>query len=432
LNIKDFINKEYTLPKNIPASTTHKYVEIIEKGYAKLLESIDRCGKFIMYKQFYNLIKIMDKSDITEDTIQKKARLIIKRLTELGFIETSKINKNKFLYLKKSSFAFAEGDYINNSRVNPASDMKNDRFQIAILKVEYMLKHGEIIHSSTMLNQLKYITNHIYQTIMKTGNQYLYDVDVIEQILELDDFGKIKELIEEKSEYNNKIGIIRGLWLNLGTFYKRLLLQKQTVTEKPTFFKLYLKKNGEIIVHYIPNIVIFDVSRDKKFYTEKSAKLFHAFYGIEGNDLNEIQKNYMEDRSSMGFQGKSHIGYKLTLIGSDKEILEEKKAVLDENINSSINSPLMDKAYVVDLSIGKYLYHASRKGNEYYTKQDQLISNIILKQLIKYSDSPIKEVMPKEPNTKTNSLNKTKPITNVRKANRVSVGQKILDLVNGD
>lgn len=374
----------------------------------------------------------MYNSDITEDTIQRKSRLIIKKLTELGFIEASFINKNKFLYLKKSAFAFAEGDYINSSRVRQSSDLKNDRFQIAILKVEYMLAYGEIIHSSTMLRQLKYITNHIYQTIRKTGNQYLYDVDFIEQILELDDFGKIKELIEGNPEYNNKIGIIRGLWVNLGTFYKRLLLQKQTVTEKPIFFKLYLKANGEIIVHYIPNIVIFDVSRDKKFYTEKSAKLFHAFYGIEGNDLNEIQKRYMKDRSSMGFQGKNHIGYKLTLIGSDKEILEEKKAVLDENINSSINSPLMDKAHVVDLPIGQYLYHASRKGNEYYTKQDQLISNNILKQLIKYSDSNIKEIDLKESNIKTNSLNKIISKPNLSKVKGVSAGQKILDLINRD
>ena len=101
-------------------------------------------------------------------------------------------------------------------------------------------------------------------------------------------------LIDENPEYSNKLGIVRGLWVNLGTFYKKLLLQKQTVTDKPAFFRLYIKTNGEITVHYIPNIVIFDVSRDKKFYKEKVAKLFHAFYGIEGNNLKEIQKEDSE------------------------------------------------------------------------------------------------------------------------------------------
>jgi hypothetical protein len=432
LNIEDFINKEYVITKNIPPSNSHKYVEVIERGYAKLLEAIDRCGKFIMYHQFYNLIKVMEKTNITEDALQRKSRCIIKRLSVLGFVDSSSINNNKFLYLKKSAFAFAEGDYINSSRVTLSSDMKNDRFQIAILKVEYMLEHGEIIHSSGMINQLKYITNHIYQTVRKTGNQFGYDVEVIEQILELDDFGKIKELIDENPEFNNRIGIIRGIWMNLGTFYKKLLLQKQTVTEKPTFFKLFIKPNGEITVHYIPNIVIFDVSRDKKFYKEKAAKLFHAFYAIEGNDLKEIQKCYMKDRTSMGYQGESHIGYKITLIGSDKEILEEKKAVIDENINSSINSPLMDNADIVALPISQYLYHASRKGKEYYQKQDIMISNIILKQLIKYTDSAKKDKDKEEVSTKKVSISEVTPINTIKETKEVSIGQKILDMVNGD
>lgn len=425
-------NKIYTIPKNIPPTTSHLYREVIEMGYAKYLEIIDKCGKFIMYQQFNKLVEVLDNLQITEKCLENKTRAIIKKLTKLGFIETNSINRNKFLYLKKPAFAFSDGDYINSSRVNIARDMKNDRFQIAILKVDYMLEYGEIIHSSTMLNQLKYITNHIYQNVRKTGNQYSYDVDIIEQILELDDFAKIKKLIDENPEYSNKLGIVRGLWANLGTFYKKLLLQKQTVTDKPAFFRLYIKTNGEITVHYIPNIVIFDVSRDKKFYKEKVDKLFHAFYGIEGNNLTEIQKIYMKDRTSMGFQGESHIGYKITLIGSDKEILKEKKTVIDENINSSSNSPLMDKTDIVALPIGMYLYHASRKGKEHYHKQDEMISNIILKQLIKYSDSSTRELVPEELNTKANLIKTVTPLTIVNELKMVSVGQKILDLVNGD
>lgn len=377
-------NKAYNIPLNVPTRTAHKYLEVIERGYVKYLEAIDICGKYIMYQQFNKLVDLMEPTLNTSLSSERVARTIIKRLTELGFIESSNINRNKFLYLKKPAFAFLSQDYINSSRVNLGKDIKNDKFQISILKVEYLLRFGDLIHSETMFNQLNRITKHIYTTIIKQGNNYGYSLESIEEILQFNNFGDVIAFIQENPEHKCKIGIIRGLWLGLGTLYKKMILQKQTVTDTPEYYKLFVKKSGEVIIHYIPNIIIFDVAHDKKYYRERSMKLFHSFYEIEDNDLRDVQQNYIKNKD-MGYTGKNHIGYKITLIGSNKDILLQKKSVIDEDINSSVNSPIMDYTSVVDLEIGKYTLHASRLGNKYQEKQDNLIDSMITQQLNRIS-----------------------------------------------
>lgn len=420
MKLNDFIEKEYSMPLNIPPQSSYKYLEIIEKGYAKYLEVIDLCGKFIMYQQFNSLVEHFEPTLTKAASRERVARLIIKRLIELGFVDSSNINKNKFLYLKKPSFSFSVGDYINSSRVNLGNDIKNDKFQISILKIEYLLKYGEALHSNTMFAQLKEITRHIYSTIIKQGNNYGYSLNVIERILQLDDYLEIINYINENPEYKTKLGIIRGLWVGVGSLFRKMLLQKQTVTEKPEHYKLFVKKDGEVILHYIPNIIIFDVAHDKKYYRERSVKLFHAFYEIENNELRDVQQNYIKDKSSMGFSGQHHIGYKITLIGSNKSILMQKKLVIDEDINASPNSPLMDYTSIFDLEIGRYTLHASRLGNSYQEKQDIILGNAILGQLER-----IKGL-----------TNKSSSIENSIKDNKdtekASAAQRILDLVSGE
>jgi hypothetical protein len=431
MNLEQIKNKRYEIPLNIPQSTSHKYSEVIEKQYAKYLDAINQCGKFIMFRQFFKLTEAFSPTENTEVDKERNGLRIIKRIADLGFIDTASINKNKYIYLKKAAFALSEGDYKNSTRISLASDLKNDRFQIAILKSEYLLQYGEIIHSSTMFTQLKTITTHIFNTIRKTGNSFGYALENIEELLELDDYIKIKEYLDQYPEFQFKFGIIRGLWSEIGSLYKKMLLQKQTVTDKPILFKLFVKKDGEIILHYIANIVIFDVSHDGRFYKDKAEKLFHAFYSVEGNNLRDIQKTYLKDKN-MGYQGEHHLGYKLTLIGADEEVLMKKKEVVDEGIDSSVNSPLMDYTEIVPLPIGQYLLHASRKNNEYADKQDDMINNLILKQLNRINKPSKKtsvEVDKKDIISKvasSSNLEVTKQVT------KVSAGQKVLDFVQGD
>lgn len=413
MNLDNIRNKIYEVPLNIPSTTAHKYIEVIEKGYAKYLEIIDLCGKFIMYQQFYKLVSILEPSLTTDESRERTARRYIKKLKELGFIDNGNINKNKFLYLKKPGFAFTACDYINSSRINLSNDLKNDRFRISLLKVEYLLQYGEIIHNSTMFRQLMSITKHVYKVIIKTGNNYEYSVESIERIMELENYKEISDFLKQNSEHKCRLGIIRSLWMDLGSFYRKMVLQKQTVTRTPEYYKLFIKNDGEVILHYIANIIIFDVSHDKKFYKDKSEKLFHAFYSIENNSLRDIQQTYISC-GSMGYQGENHIGYRLTLIGSDEEVLNEKKYVIDEDINSSSTSPLMNYTIIVPLPIGNYMLHASRKGTKYQNKQDRMIENLILKQIIRLNKK-------KELKTKVKTQKKKK-----------SAGQKILDIVNRD
>lgn len=422
-------NKTYEVPLNVPSTTIHKYVEVIEKGYAKYLEAIDLCGKFIMYKQFYKLVGLFEPNLNKDESRERIGRFIIRKLEKLGFIFSSNINKNKFLYLKKPGLSFSAGDYKNSSRVTLSDDLKNDRFQISIMKVEYLLEHGEIIHNTTMFNQLMNITNHIYNTIVKTGNNYGYSCESIERVMEFEGYQEIFDFLEKNSEFEFRLGIIRSLWKDLGSLYRKLLLQKQTITHKPEYYKLFVKKDGEVMLHYIPSIIIFDASHDKKYYKDRAAKLFHAFYGIDRNNLRDVQKAYLFDKT-MGYQGEHHIGYKLILIGTDEEVLNQKKAIIDEDINVSSTSPLMDYTIIVPLPIGNYILHASRKGSEYQIKQDEMIDNLILKQITRISESskPKKKAKDITNQPKEAEVNNTSTIVETN----TTGAQRILGMVSGD
>lgn len=394
MNLELITSKEYTLPINIPQNTDYKYLEVIQKGYAKYLEAIDLCGRMIMFKQFYELVDLLNKGSLKNSSRERIGLNIIKRLTELGFVDSHYINRNKFLYLKRPAIAIVSGNYNSGQRVNLDKDLKNDKFQVSILKAEYLLKYKEFIHGSTMLNQLKDITKHIHKTAAKSGNIYGYSLEVVEEILSMDDYLEIINCIKRSPEHRFKLGIIRGLWQDLGMQYRKMLLHKQTISRKPSYYKLFIKKDGEIILHYIPNVIIFDVAHDASFYREKAQKLFHAFYGIQGNSLREVQKYYLA-RGNMGYQGEHHIGYKITLIGSDELVLNEKKNIIDSDLNESINSPLMGYTHIITLNIGHYLYHASHKRGSYFSKQEDMINNIISKQVVKITSSEHGEISEK-------------------------------------
>lgn len=404
MRVEDFISKTYDIPRNIPSGTSHKYLELVNKGYAKYLEIINLCGNFAMYKQFYKLVKIYEGQNRTERSNENVANKIINHLIELGFLGSSHINKNKFVYLRKSGIAVATGDYNNNQRVSLVKDLKNDKFIISVLRLEYFLSHQVVLHYTNMINQLRFITNEILKNIVKSGNKFGYSVEVINQILTMSDFLEIKEYLDSKPEHIYKLDIIRELWEILGNEFRKMVLQRQTVAENPLYLKLFIKHDGKIGLHYIPNIIVFDVSNDLKYYRDKSIKLFHLFYGIKGNALRNVQKTFMGTSGQrMGLENECRIGYKLTLIGVDDRVLLEKKKVIDEDVDSSVNSPLMGYTDIVSLPVGEYLYHASRKGNKFSKKHNDRIEGLILKKIVQLKENE-KKGKPKEANSKANFL----------------------------
>ena len=410
-----FNNKEYSVPLNAPITKEHTYIEVINKGYAKYLDIINSCDKFIMYQQFYKLVELLEGQSRTKASNKTMAKRIIYNLQELGFIDTHHINKNKFMYLRKPAIALSEGDYNSNGRVTITKDLKNDKFKISILKVEHFLETGEILHSNNMIKQLKSITNDMLNLIIKNRNKYGYDIETIKEILKMNDYLDIRNYLEDKPEYLSKLDIIRGIWDDIAIFYRKLMLQRQTISDTPEYLKYFINHNGQIILHYVPKIAIFDVSHDNNYYKDKSLKLFNAFYNIKGNELRDVQKTYtLSNKTNMGHLGSHHIGYSLLLIGADEEVLREKKEIIDEDFNKSVNSPLMSYTEVEPLNIGDYLYHASRKGNRLSKKHNERINRLILKKLktinLVKAESKSKEVQQEIPIHK-------------------SPGEKILDLL---
>jgi hypothetical protein len=392
LNTTYFSNKNYEVPCNISPRTAHKYLKVINYGYAKYLDIIYYCDGFAMYKQLEKLIAKMDGKNRKEESNRKVALKAIKELADLGFIGTHHINQNKFLYLKKPAFALVTGDYKNSSRINLTKDLKNDKFRIAILKMEFLIENDELIHNKSMMYHLRTITKQIKKRIIDTNNKFGYSLECIDEILKINDYLQVKNYLEEHPEYRYKLDIIRTLWVELGDIYRKMVLQRETVSVQPVYFKTFIQSNGQIILHYIPNIIIFDVSKDKKFFKDKTTKLFEAFYKIEGNALRGIHNTYIKsNRTSMGYEGEHHIGYTITLIGEDLEVLKEKKRVIDEVIGNSANTPVMDYTEIEALDTGEYLYHASRKGNSYSQSHNERIERIILKKLKEIESSSRKE-----------------------------------------
>lgn len=422
--VKYFNNKVYKVPFNVPNSRLHTYVEILEKGYGKYLDIINSIDGFMMFQQFYDLVKLLDGQNRTEQSNITIAQRIIKKLKKLNFIDTHYINQNKFIYLRRPGGAVATGDYNNYKRVNITKDLKNQKFKTAIMKAEYFIKTGEILNSDNMINQLKKITEEILIRIENSNNKYGYDVDLIKKILKLNDYLDIRDLLDEYPEFTSKLDIVRGLWEDLGNFYRKLMLQRQTVTSTPEYLEYFITEEGKVILHYIPNIVIFDIGHDNNYYREKVLKLFNAFYNINGNELRNVQKDYISsNKKSMGYRGSHHIGYRLLLLGAEYNLLKERKAIVDEDFNKSITSPLMDVAEIITLDIGKYLYHVSRRGNKFSKEHNRRIDRIIFKKL-----NQLKLIKNNSENTEQQS---TKIQTEVIKEPTKTAGEEIFELLEG-
>lgn len=382
--INYYKNKTYKIPINISDRSTHKYQLVIDKGYAKYLDIINLCDKVIMYNQFYALVRMFD--NLKESSSHVKGHSIIKELERAGFVRSMSLNKNKFFYLSKPSLALLSGDY-NCTNIKLDSALKNDKFTIALLKNEYFIKTNCFLHSSIMFFQLKNITLDIYKLIIANNNNFSYDLDAIKHILTLDKYTDILSYLSSIQEWQHKLGIIRDLWTSIGSLYNNMIKQRQTILE-PSHLKYYVNpSSGEVLLHYVINIVVFDVNHDKKFYKDKIVNLFNFFYSMPNNHLMGLQNIFEKTRGkSMGYEFDNHIAYKLTIIGYNKDIIEEKRDYVYslmknnyKNINIS-NSPLLG-AETIYIDINRFINCQSRLSNIYSKKYDDMLDSIILKKL---------------------------------------------------
>ncbi|MEM4260815.1 MAG: hypothetical protein QXG00_06265, partial [Candidatus Woesearchaeota archaeon] len=266
------MENKFKLPKNIPQNAYYKYAEVYEKGYDKFIKLIDKFDGCIALNQFIQIYKIYNPH-ISETYARKKATEIIKFLERNNFIRIQALNKHKICFLKSAAFAIATGDYNNNKRKNlgVSKSLKNDKFNISLMKAQFFIENNAIISTNTMYNHLRRITKDIYNAKLSSNNLQ-YDLRLLEEILKETNLAVISDKVN-MLPYTN---IVRILWNDLYNIFSKLHLQNQTISQKPTFYRLYQRRN-ELKLHYAPNILIWDV-HDISYYKDKISMLFEQFH----------------------------------------------------------------------------------------------------------------------------------------------------------
>lgn len=370
---------KFKLPENIPLKNKYKYMEIYEKGYDKFIKLINRFDGCIALNQFIQIYKIYNPK-LSDSYSRKKGTEVIKKLESNGFINIQTLNRHKICFLKASGFAIANGDYNNSKRKNTGINtaLKNDRFNISLMKAQFFIENNSIINQNTMYNHLRRITKDIYNA--KATTTYLkYDLKLLEEILKEPNIEVIAEKVKDLP-FNN---LIRILWHDLYNIFSKLHLQNQTISEKPTFYKLY-KRGNELRLHYAPNIMIWDL-HDMSYYKEKISILFEQFHRINGNTSKNIQVNYQKNKT-LGFEGYNHIGYTLTLIGYNEDVLIEKVEYINRYIKNNPDSSIIDYATYKCINIEPYTSLSSPKtetkeamdkyiDTKIYSKLSEIINN---------------------------------------------------------
>ncbi|MBO8160626.1 MAG: hypothetical protein H0Z24_03235 [Thermosipho sp. (in: Bacteria)] len=386
MNLEYFKNKTYEIPADIPQKHKAKYLEVIDAGYAKYIDILYRFG-YMFNQQFVYILQAINDNKWKFSSAKVIGGRIVNRLEELGFIGTDYINRNKLLYIRRPGMALATGSYKNPRGINLSKDLKNNKVMVSLLKVEYFIRHKKILNHYTAIQQLKDITREIIKTAMATGNRWGYAVETAQELLEINQFVDAWNLLDSRPEYQYRLGIIRTLWNEVGNEFRKLILHRQTISDKPEYLRLFVSEDdGQIFLHYIPNIIIFD-SHDLRYYRDKMNKLFHGFYKISGNELRNIQSQYLKsNKTGMGYRWQHHIGYKITLVGADEEVLREKARVVNEEIGSSASSPLMDYCAVEVFPVGKYLNRPSRKHNSISKAEEERLDKNIIERIAQIRD----------------------------------------------
>lgn len=380
MNVIDFINKDHNIPINISKSTVRKYKFVIYSDYGKYISAIASCGGVCMLSQFIELVSVMDgKDNLTYSGYQKRARSVIDELETFGFVETNSLNRNKYVLLKHPAVALAEGDYKTYKRVSEKHVFKSGRFVLSILKMQFLLDYGYVYEYAEMFEQLVMVTQLVYGTIVKDNNKFGYDIELIEQIIKLADYKEITELLDNKPEYNHKIGILRNLWTNIGGLYRKLSLKGCLIKNEPLHLEVFIQNDGFVTLHYVPVIVVYDTQKGFDFFDTQRKFFFDSFITIQENNTLGMKEEYQK-RKQFGFEHFNRIGYSVMVVGMSEESVEMKKQILNEAYyNGGNRSPMIEPCsyYIADIS--KYLSHSSlsRLSSKTYDDTVKSLSKII-------------------------------------------------------
>lgn len=359
--IKEVKKKEYCVPEGISVDYASKrYKEVIDKGWAKYLDILSRCGSFAMNQQFVELVKLINfDNDLSSNKWEVEASIIVKELERLKFVSTDFLNNYKYIYLRNPAYTLIAGNTEHKYRAYFNKDFNSDKFIDSILKVEYFLKTGIVTNYLNMHEQLYEITKSIYKLINESDNLYNYDLETIEEILIIGEknsdnlYNKVLNCINKKSENNSRLGIIRVLWEHLGNGYWKIGRMRETVSKFPYYLQLNLLNNGEITVHYIPEIIIFDTNKSCDYYLSRNNVFFYMFFDIAGNNTRHMAKNYTKN-SILGNKHDNILGYKVKIIGFDEEDLKKKARAIDTSYMKDIYSPMVSKCEYTMLNVKKY------------------------------------------------------------------------------
>lgn len=347
--------KKLTIPNNLPLSKEADYIISIKNGYDKICKLLYSLGCVCTLDQFKRIYK--KANEISDTYLDKKVRNILKEMEMLKLIGIDNINTYKYIYLKKFAFIFVTGDYSKYKRNNMSNILKDKNFKTSLMKVEYYLKHNDIISYDNLTNNLLNITNLIYAA--KKNDKFLdYDLKLINKILK--DKG-IKNCYEEIYNLPDN-NLLKILWVDINNIYISLRKQNQTISAKPLHLKVY-KKDALLTLHYAPTIIIFDVF-NIEYYAKKINNLFYKYFNIASNYTRDMRKNYIEN-GSLGWEGYNHFGYSLKIIGYNKLELEEKKRYIDKLINENPNGILLSNCSIEYIDINKYFLHSSKKNNTF-------------------------------------------------------------------
>lgn len=385
---KELKNKNYRVPEGISQNHSYKrYKTIIENGWGKYLDALTRCGPFSMRQQFEKLVKILEsKKNLSDDSVNVLTTLILRELEDLKFISTDYLNNQKYIYLRKPTYTLIAGEHNHSYKVNFKKDFNNNTFMNSILKVEYLLNYNEIIDYSNMHNQLYMITKKFYNFIIQEGNSYNYNLSVIERILSICETNKTQiyrnviKFINTTSESQAKLGIIRTLWTYLGKEYWKIGRQKETISKKPYYLQLNLLKNGEITIHYIVEIIMFDTNKSLDYYQSRNNTFFYMFFNMPDNHVKGIVKNY-KNNHVLGNEYNNIFAYKVKIVGFDKETLIKKTDIINEPYKINEYSPMAEKCEYIFLDMGNSLIKEGVRNSSLFVGYETKIENLIEERL---------------------------------------------------
>ena len=245
---------EVKFPINLPKSKYELYIRYLNNGCLDILSKIHKLGNLCTYDQFIRIYTLKNEQ-YTKSYNEKKARNIIKDMEKMKLIECNQINSYKYFCIKNSAITLISNNLNKPKQININKLLKNNNFKINLLRVEHYIKSSTIISLSNLNEQLLAITQKIYSLVKNDPKlKAEYDFDLLSKIL--NDKG-ITNCINKVSDlpYDN---LIKILWMDIYNIFNNLRLQNQTIDTKPFYYKMY-KQNNKLILHYVPNIIIFDV-----------------------------------------------------------------------------------------------------------------------------------------------------------------------------